>query len=321
VTVNAPDFAYLYQRKLRTLGRHLIVADSEPKNQVLRRYDILTGKDVWKKSFGPNAQVLKSESPDIAGMIEPNGKVTVIDVNTQQEVLQARIDPKNLDKSPTVYLLQDRFQFYLAINNTADNPANRWGGPWPNVTPYSGLRSVLVNGLVYAFLQSNGKMMWYYEVSGQALVLDQFEELPVLLFTSRSMDPNRGYQYTAARSLDKRTGKLLYDSSNNNGQQFHALTVDPRLGKIDFHFFNRKISHTLVSDAGEASTQSTAPAGERHGANPSALDKERQLRETRELVEKALQSAAELERTRQQVLAEEELRRKLKEAEKQLPKK
>jgi hypothetical protein len=296
VSVPMLDFAHVYQRKLRIDGHRILAADADNKGQVLRMYDIHTGRDVWRRTCAADAVVLKSESPNLAGVYEPkNGKVTVLDLATQNEVLQARVDPKHFDKTTQIHLLADRIQYYLVGNQAAaaDNPGMRWAGPWPNLSAYSGMRAAMVNGHLYAFKKENGKLSWYSELANQALVLDQFQDLPILLFTSRTMDPNRGYPHTAVRSIDKRTGKLLFDQPNYlNGQQFHTLTMDARTGRIDFFTYNRKISHVLVSDVTgsasdrDATSQPSAPSG-----GQGRLDREQQQRAEREAAERALLEA------------------------------
>jgi hypothetical protein len=98
VSVNVPEFGPLYQRRLRIVGRHLLLSDPDARGVTLRLYDVHTGKDVWKKTFTANAVVLRSEDPELVGVAEPgsDGKVTVFNLHTQQVVLQTRVDVKDL---------------------------------------------------------------------------------------------------------------------------------------------------------------------------------------------------------------------------------
>src|SRR5262249_21601779 len=82
-----------------------------------------------------------------------------------------------------ILLLQDADQYYLVLNtsppvNNVNNPG-RPLGPWPNV---QNLRHASVGGYVYAFHRTRGTLNWYWEVPAHVLVLERFEELPVLLF-------------------------------------------------------------------------------------------------------------------------------------------
>src|SRR5205807_7740593 len=134
VSVEVPDFAALYQRRLRAAGRTLLVSETDPQGGVvLRHYDILTGKDLWKTSFPANSVVLRSEQTDLAGAVEPDGKVSVFDLRTKKQVLKATVQPKHVDKAQGVTLLQDPYRYYLAINGPADPQANPWGPPASNL--------------------------------------------------------------------------------------------------------------------------------------------------------------------------------------------
>jgi hypothetical protein len=54
----------------------------------------------------------------------------------------------------------------------------------------------------------------------------------------------------ATKSIDKRTGKLLYDNENTpNGMNFHSLTIDPRAGRVEFTGYQMKLVHTVQPDA------------------------------------------------------------------------
>jgi hypothetical protein len=146
------------------------------------------------------------------------------------------------------------------------------GGPWQNVM--NGMRWIMVNGKVYAFERSGGKLRWYAEVPHQILLVDQFKESPIMLFTARYNKPmnvgggvNRAIQQvTATKTIDKRTGKLLFDREfqNNYAQQYYALTINPQEGTIDLVSYSMKIQHYLESGGNEK----TSPSGRRSDLEP-----------------------------------------------------
>jgi hypothetical protein len=57
-------------------------------------------------------------------------------------------------------------------------------------------------------------------------------------------------QVTATRTIDKRTGKLLFDREfqNNYAQQYYGLTINPHEGTVDLVSYSMKIQHYLESD-------------------------------------------------------------------------
>ena len=114
------------------------------------------------------------------------------------------------------------------------------------------MRSIPVNGLVCAFRRDDGKLHWHAEVHNQQLVLEQFQDLPIVLFTARYnklIGAGRGaMQVAAVKSIDKSSGKLVCYEELPNGQQFHTLQVDAAKGTIDFVSYQTKIRHYAVEE-------------------------------------------------------------------------
>jgi outer membrane protein assembly factor BamB len=279
VSVDVPDFASLYEKRLRILGRNLLVKEALPqgKGLVLRLYDVLTGKDLWSKTFAADAVVLNSDDPHLTGVAEPKegGKVTVVDLRSLQEVLVTRVDPKDLDKVDEVHLVRDDQQYFVLCHKPAEAVANPWGmqpmGVWASV---NGMRWVPVNGKVYAFQRASGKLNWRADVANQMLVLDQFQDLPVMLFTSQyykmaggvNMRMGRQTQVAAVKSIDKRTGKLLFDKEfPNNQNPFYALRSNPRAGTIELVGFQLRIQHYLEGQEPKAEADRGARQGVQFG--------------------------------------------------------
>ena len=241
-SVTAPDFREAYENRIRLVGRDLLVADKDKDATTLRLYDPLTGKDLWKQAFAAKSSVLQAEDGDLAGVVEPDGLVRVVDLTTRKEVLTAdsKIDPKYLEKDAVMTVLGDADDVYVAPNN----PVEATTRVNTNLMPATGLRGLNVNGELYAFRReaddkhAKGSMRWHLMQADQQLVLDQFQEMPVLLLTAHTMKfPGLGgmpAQATTVKAIGKRTGKLLVDNDKAPQGQFYALDEDGRDGKIEF---------------------------------------------------------------------------------------
>ncbi len=250
VSVKVPDFAALYDRRVGQSGR--ILALSEPAasgGTTLRLYDVAAGKDVWKGEFPAGSVLLHSEDPNLAGMVEPDGKVRVVNLQTHKEVLQARGKAEHFAGAQTVTLLADTQDYYLAVNG----PPNNNGGFQSTLMGGTGMRAIPVNGMVYCFNGANSKLRWYQDVKNQYLVLEHFRELPFVLFTAKSIQPTqfggRVWQ-TSVRSIQKSNGKLVCQADNvPQNVSFYALNVDARAGKVELIGQNWKLTHHLNGDA------------------------------------------------------------------------
>jgi outer membrane protein assembly factor BamB len=248
------------------LGRWIVEVDRGQRGSVvLRLHDIHTGKAKWEKSFPAGAVVMRTEEPNLIGVLESakEGKVTVWNVYTDKVVLSSQVDPKDLDRVQEIHLLADKDWFFLACNRTpAQQQINPgvWvgGGVYPNVM--NGLRCLPVNGAVHAFERDTGKFNWKAEVPSQMLILDQYRDLPVLIFTAYQQrmagGPNQGIVAPVAVTLsfEKRTGKLIFrDEYPNRQNQFYALVANVKAGTVEMIGYQLKIVYYLEGSTGEKS--------------------------------------------------------------------
>ncbi len=253
VTVRVPDFTAVYAKRVRLVGRNVLASTTDARNQLsLRLYDVAAGKDLWSQNYPAGSLPLNAVEGDYAGAVEPNGRVHVTDLRSGKEVLSAEMKAEHLAGVQQLHLLADADYFYVACVKPTDGNITAFGGVRSNLMPGTGMRALPVNGEVYAFAKGGTKYKWYASMPDQMLVLDRFEELPVLLFTSTYQQwvingaARHVKQETKAASIEKRTGKRLYDNPNlPNGMQFHTLHVDARAGTVDFTGYQLKITHHL----------------------------------------------------------------------------
>jgi outer membrane protein assembly factor BamB len=249
VSVPVRNFADEYQNRMRLLGRNILVSDTDDKNALnMRIYDVLTGKDLWRQKFAAGATVLRSEDPRLAGAVEPNGTVRVVDLTTGKIVLNTKLrDPAHLAKAKAVYLVADPEHVFLAIDGPTSPDVQ--GPLMSNLMSGTGLRSVPVSGHIYCFNRDKGTFRWYAPVLNQMLVLANFAESPVVLLTGR-FNKRVAFNFishAAAEAFDKRTGKMVYKDDNlPQYMYFHAVQLDPRTGKLDLVGAQLKLSFALA---------------------------------------------------------------------------
>jgi outer membrane protein assembly factor BamB/tetratricopeptide (TPR) repeat protein len=259
--VEVPEFAAVYQNRLRLVGRKILAATPGQGGLTLRLYDIPTGKDVWSKTFDGKAVVLQSEDPTLTGVVEPSGKVIVVDARTGEGVLegnalQGRVTQDDLKDLREPLLLADQDHIYVALNRTLDNSRAINGTLASNFS--NGLHCAMVNGWVLAFQRHDGELAtkdeplrwkkgdldWHScePMYSQMIILEQFETLPILLFSARYVEPVKGQPgnqrwVSVTQSIDKRSGKMIYDPINprqGNGQPtFHTFSIDLKAGTLE----------------------------------------------------------------------------------------
>jgi outer membrane protein assembly factor BamB len=155
-----PDFSAAFAQRQRLDGGRIFAADKKDDWLALRLYDVPTGKDVWRKDCGAGSLVVSCEDPHLAAVLEPDGALTAVDLRSAREVLTARVDKDDIAKAQGASLLADAGQYYLAINGPREGNAAQFNGPWTNLMPGLGYRSLPVNGKVYAFDKKTGQIHW-----------------------------------------------------------------------------------------------------------------------------------------------------------------
>jgi tetratricopeptide (TPR) repeat protein len=268
--VTAPDFGYVYQNRLHVQGGTILASMAGKDGLSLRSYDILTGKDRWTRAFAAKAVRLRTDDPALTGVIEPEGKLIVLDASDGREllatsVLQGRVKADDLKDLHEPLLLADGDRFYLALNHALD-PKETGGFVGSNFA--SGLRCAPVNGWFMAFHRKGGQnpagkdvvswkkgeLHWhsYKPIVNQQVVLEQFQSLPVVLFSARYYqllnEANNARRWVAStQSIHKATGRMVWDSGFRDAAtpQYQLLSIDLKAGTINLVGYGVTLQHYI----------------------------------------------------------------------------
>jgi outer membrane protein assembly factor BamB/tetratricopeptide (TPR) repeat protein len=255
VAITVPNFTDQYTHARRQIGCTLILQDSDGMgNVIVHQYDIKTGKDLWHEKLPAGYTLATTEDPNLVAAVSGGeGKVRVYDLKKKKEIVTLPIDPAHLNGNQGVTVLFDGTYYVVAINGPTDPNT---GAAQPNLLPNTGMRSIPVNGELYCFtvLPDRVKLTGRFNLVNQMLVIDYFQEMPVMLLTARYTKRNVGPMgnmpnLVSLVCIDKKTGKRLYDNDSdpspaNGGERklapmpaqmyFHSLVVDARSNRIEF---------------------------------------------------------------------------------------
>src|SRR5581483_8812708 len=110
----------------------------------------------------------------------------------RKEVMSGEMnDPaERLKNVQSFHLLSDRNYYYFASQTAPPNGGAAMA--MPDVMMHLGMRAVPVSGFLHAFERKSGNLVWDSPVkTPQFLVLEQFEDLPLLFLASRTFNnPN-----------------------------------------------------------------------------------------------------------------------------------
>ena len=214
---------------------------------------------MWTKPIDPQSTVVTTDDPNLTGWVDPNGRLVALDARSGTELLstnvaQSRLPLEEVRNLREPLLVADKDRFYLALNHPVD-PTQISGGVLSNNFK-QGIRSRAVNGWVAAFYRNDGplqvgrktfdahkgELAWHSAnpIESQLLVVEQFEQMPILLLTSRRSHLAKGGVQPRMESevlaLHKETGKTVYESGWRLGMnfwQFVDIQTDARLGVVN----------------------------------------------------------------------------------------
>lgn len=242
VEVPVPDSsaAFTNVKRAKFFGRKILAFDEEAGKKAVRLYDLVTGKDVWKKELGAEGWQLRSQDDAYTGFVTVAGDVAVLSTTDGKEIFKGKLNEKSkakhLEKINDAMLLVDGERFFVMLNRPSEGN-NRF-----NYNPVfsQSIRSAKVNGHMYAFDRATGKELWHTDeqLEDQNIALEQFGDLPILMAASQFQKMNANGQldnfYTLKFiALDKATGKYKYYKPSMTQGQFHSIITDPKTGTIE----------------------------------------------------------------------------------------
>jgi outer membrane protein assembly factor BamB len=256
VTVDLPPFTEAFKNKSQVVGRNILWGENDSTGLVLHLHDVAAGKDVWKKALPASSKVLHSVEPTLAGAADPDGTCTILDLAAGKELGKLKMAPEDVRNASEIHLVADPDRFYLAV----DAPLNGQkvvGGLLPNAMH---MRAVKVNGNLYAYDRTTGKLCWDSDgkVEHQMLLLEQFQDLPVVILTAQYRKANGpvgnpfGNMCMGVLVFDKREGAcLLQKEYVNGGNQFFALNANLQEKTIELQSFEMRVRLVLDANGGK----------------------------------------------------------------------
>ena len=250
---NVPQFANrlnngnlgIYNSKL--LQVFTVEFDSMETPINIHLYDPLHGKDVWTHQLPKGAVVCQTYNEDYCGYIEPNGKLTVLNVEDGKPLVECVMDKAYREKhlhlndgrigvrEPS--LLMDENQVYLVLPPPGENRSIS--------TRVSFIKVVPVDGTVYAFNRKSGQRLWFNEdlFTDQLLVVEKFDQLPVLMAMTQGVNQQKRRTVFKVVMIDKLTGKLRYQvDRDNRNSVFLSMLSDSNSKGILFWGYNFKLT-------------------------------------------------------------------------------
>lgn len=235
--------------RMTSLGRQLLLWKAGGNTSAIELFDPWSGKTVWQRKFAraanegpPKATLIGQEA---VAVVEASGRFSLFDLPSGRTLIDAPIGPE--PQVEAIYVLPSRDQYTLVVSRTWRNNRN---GIYISSVP-GGTNNPLIDGRVYGFDRTSGKLVWEQDVETQGLLLDQPAELPVLVFASRVYQrgiPGRPQSQTfyPVLCLDKRTGAVLHEERVASHFGSFEVSGDPDNHQVALRLLRESIQMTFT---------------------------------------------------------------------------
>ena len=223
-------------------GRHLVVWGRPLDRQVLALRDLTTGEDLWSREFPPGSLVTQIEGEE-ALVLDPAGRLTCVDLARGEIRFETAVEVG--DPVTELQVVRTGENYLVMANRPLPNG--------PTIVRHSQNVHLTVNGTVHLLDRNSGKLLWSAPMERQQFDPQQPAGLPLVTFASHVFEPRRGGNGLEQRflmtSLDRRTGKLLYEESRSDEPlHFIDYRIDEDAQTIELQLFQSVVKFTFSAD-------------------------------------------------------------------------
>jgi outer membrane protein assembly factor BamB len=202
-----------------------------------------TGEQAWLLMFPGQVRMTLTREQQLFVLSQADGRAWLVDLRdgTSSELAPA---PEELRGNHTAYVVTDSRSIYLIVNHL-ENP----------LPSYGNLQSVQVHGTLLCWSRETGEVAWQRTIENRQLVLDSFEETPVLVLTSVQSVQKQviNYMESHVQLVDKQTGHVGLDDhwASMNGY-INQFIVDPSRQYLELRGYNERVRMMPIVPTGSA---------------------------------------------------------------------
>jgi len=200
----------------------------------------LSGNVVWKRDYKSGATFSLLDDGSLVALPK-RGPLEIVD-RRNGSVATYPFESSTFGGADQVYVLADRDTLFVIANN------GRRGGFSMVHYGYGTLATINVSGDVYAFDRASRKLLWKKAVAGRQLVMDYFEQSPVLTFNTRKYVNNgmMSHSLMSFLAIDKRTGRQLIDVEIPSTQYYGSFSVNLSDRYVEFRTYSHRLRLVAV---------------------------------------------------------------------------
>ena len=227
-------------RIMTSLGRRLLTWNFSGKT-IVKLQDPFKGEDVWRMEFDAGSSGYYIDNQGLA-VLQRDGRFVVMRLPDGKLEIDTKlqVDPALND----MYVIRTPDQYLLLTDSAQHRDATiSYVNPIPG-----GTNNPVVNGPVYAFDRATGKQLWSTPVIGQAVLLDQPSDLPILVFAAHRYRRvgNHGDTRYAVTCLDKRNGRLIFEKEEPGSISDFVVTGSYAENQVHLNLMRYQVTMQLT---------------------------------------------------------------------------
>lgn len=201
----------------------------------------LTGKVVWKRDYKAGASFSLLDDGSLVALPR-HGRLEIVNRRTGTAATYP-FQAKSFGGADQVYVLADRDTLFVIANSRSLGSHMVYYG-------YGSLATINVSGEVHAFDRRTRTLLWKKKVTNRQLVVDYFEQSPVLTFNTRKYVNNGmiSHALMSFLAIDKRTGRQLIDVEIPSNQYYGSFSVNLSDRYVEFRTYNQRLRLVAVKD-------------------------------------------------------------------------
>ncbi len=225
------------------IADHFVRIDHNDEQLWLSAVEPATGEQAWVLMFPAQVRLSLTRERMLFVLSKVDGHAWLVDLGTGASRELAPVG-EELRGDHTAYVVTDAGSTYLIVNHLDDPQSS-----------YNNLQSVQVHGTVVCWSRDTGEIRWQQTIENQQLVLNSFEESPVLVFTAMQQVQKQVINYMEARVMlvDKLTGHVgLQDRWASIGGSVNQFVVDPNRQFLELRTYNDRVRMSPIISGGSA---------------------------------------------------------------------
>lgn len=210
---------------IRTGNTHLL--GNEEGRMLLAAENLLTQDIRWEIPLSGEDQLALID-PKTLVVVDNNGGVQLVDLETGERTLSAQVDPRVVQNHKEMHAFAEGNQLFLLTNHATSH------------STYLNIYNQRLSGYIVAIDLQTGEEQWSHKTPSLSLVLDDIRQMPIFVLAGSKHERKHNLYIGVftVQILDKQTGIPILDDSFMTQNQVQRITWNALRRQLYLHAYN-----------------------------------------------------------------------------------